>query len=70
MHFTRFDRKYLFKTQRRLNSAAKKAMDKIPTKTIRPSDLESIFDGEFAELCPVCIDTFKTCDIVRILPCK
>ncbi|XP_054158194.1 E3 ubiquitin-protein ligase Godzilla-like [Oppia nitens] len=55
---------------RRLNSAAKKAMDKIPTKTIRPADLEKIFEEEFAELCPVCIDTFKTCDIIRILPCK
>jgi hypothetical protein len=55
---------------RRLSSAAKKAMDKIPTKIIRPTDLESIFEGDLAEICPVCIDGFKTCDIVRILPCK
>jgi hypothetical protein len=45
-------------------------MDKIPTKIIRPTDLESIFEGDLAEICPVCIDGFKTCDIVRILPCK
>lgn len=56
--------------QRRLSNAAKKAMDKIPTKTIKPSDLESIFEGELAECCAVCIEPFKTSDVVRILPCK
>lgn len=64
------------KNQRRLCTAAKKALEKIPTKTLRSSDLQSnaaaatSLHGEFMECCAVCIESFKPADLVRILPCK
>uniref|UniRef100_A0A1B6DIP4 RING-type domain-containing protein n=1 Tax=Clastoptera arizonana TaxID=38151 RepID=A0A1B6DIP4_9HEMI len=49
---------------RRLCSAAKKALSKIPTKHIKSDD-----KGE-GECCAICIEPYKTSDIVRILPCR
>lgn len=50
---------------RRLCNAAKKALSKIPTKTIKSDDKE-IGDSE---CCAICIEPYKTSDILRILPC-
>lgn len=52
---------------RRLCSAAKKALSKIPTKHIKGEDKEISGDGE---CCAICIEFYKTSDVVRILPCK
>uniref|UniRef100_A0A8D8S394 Protein goliath n=3 Tax=Cacopsylla melanoneura TaxID=428564 RepID=A0A8D8S394_9HEMI len=52
---------------RRLCSAAKKALSKIPTKHIKGEDKECSGDGE---CCAICIEFYKTSDVVRILPCK
>ncbi|RWS07331.1 RING finger protein 150-like protein [Dinothrombium tinctorium] len=52
---------------RRLCNAAKKALEKIPTKTVRLTDLQS---SDFVECCAVCIEAFKVGDIIRIIPCK
>ncbi|KAL3266062.1 hypothetical protein HHI36_010249 [Cryptolaemus montrouzieri] len=52
---------------RKLGSAAKKALDKIPTKNIKRDDKEVQGDGE---CCAVCIEPYKQCDILRILPCS
>jgi len=59
-----------FTKQRRLLNAAKKALEKIPTKTIRQNDLINALHGEFTECCAVCIELFKISDVVRLLPCK
>ncbi|VDM96383.1 unnamed protein product [Thelazia callipaeda] len=50
--------------QRRLFNAAKKALTRIPTKSIGIGD--EILDTD----CPVCIDPYRTGDIVRSLPCR
>ncbi|XP_076446578.1 RING finger protein 150-like [Babylonia areolata] len=52
---------------RRLASAAKKAIAKIPQKTVKNGDreLESDFDQ-----CAVCIEGYRPHDVIRILPCK
>lgn len=47
---------------RQLCSAAKKALAKIPLKTIKDADAEM-------ECCAVCIEPYKVSDVVRILPC-
>ncbi|XP_076339582.1 RING finger protein 150-like isoform X2 [Tachypleus tridentatus] len=52
---------------RRLCHAAKKALDKIPIKTLRTEDREA--NGDF-ECCAVCIEIFKVAEVVRTLPCK
>ncbi|XP_066999429.1 E3 ubiquitin-protein ligase goliath [Anabrus simplex] len=52
---------------RRLCSAAKKALSKIPTKNIKSEDKEIQGDGE---CCAVCIEPYKVSDVLRILPCK
>ncbi|XP_075234437.1 ring finger protein goliath isoform X2 [Lycorma delicatula] len=49
---------------RRLCTAAKKALSKIPTKHIKAEDKG---DGE---CCAICIEPYKTSEVVRILPCK
>ncbi|XP_039295102.1 protein goliath-like isoform X2 [Nilaparvata lugens] len=49
---------------RRLCTAAKKALSKIPTKHIKSED-----KGE-GECCAICIEPYKTSEVVRILPCK
>lgn len=50
---------------RRLCNAAKKALSKIPTKTIKSDDKE-IND---TECCAICIEPYKTSEVLRILPC-
>ncbi|XP_015791109.1 RING finger protein 150 [Tetranychus urticae] len=55
---------------RRLCNAAKKALEKIPTKTVIQADLANAMQGDFPECCAVCIEPFKINDVVRILPCK
>ncbi|XP_075234439.1 ring finger protein goliath isoform X4 [Lycorma delicatula] len=52
---------------RRLCTAAKKALSKIPTKHIKAEDKEIQGDGE---CCAICIEPYKTSEVVRILPCK
>lgn len=52
---------------RRLCSAAKKALSKIPTKHIRSDDKEMQGDGE---CCAICIEPYRQSDVVRILPCR
>ncbi|XP_064481431.1 RING finger protein 150-like [Ornithodoros turicata] len=52
---------------RRLCSAAKKALDKIPVKTLKSGDKEA--EGEL-ECCAVCIEPFRLGEVVRLLPCK
>ncbi|KAK9876557.1 hypothetical protein WA026_013933 [Henosepilachna vigintioctopunctata] len=52
---------------RKLGSAAKKALDKIPTKNIKRDDKEMMGEGE---CCAVCIEPYKQCDTLRILPCS
>ncbi|XP_022905760.1 E3 ubiquitin-protein ligase goliath isoform X2 [Onthophagus taurus] len=54
------------KLSKRLSSAAKKALSKIPTKTIKCEDKE-VKEGE---CCAVCIEPYKSCEILRILPCS
>uniref|UniRef100_S4RX46 Ring finger protein 150a n=1 Tax=Petromyzon marinus TaxID=7757 RepID=S4RX46_PETMA len=53
--------------QRRLGDAAKKAMTKLPLKTIKKGDQET--EPDF-DNCAVCIEGYKPNDVVRILPCK
>ncbi|XP_046665150.1 protein goliath-like isoform X8 [Homalodisca vitripennis] len=52
---------------RRLCSAAKKALSKIPTKHIKLGDKEVQGDGE---CCAICIEPYRTSEVVRILPCR
>ncbi|XP_076345074.1 RING finger protein 150-like isoform X1 [Tachypleus tridentatus] len=52
---------------KRLCNAAKKALDKIPVKTLKSGDLEA---GGELECCAVCIEMFKVGEVVRTLPCK
>lgn len=52
---------------RRLASAAKKAIAKIPQKTVKNGDRE--LDSEFDQ-CAVCIEVYKPHDVIRTLPCK
>lgn len=52
---------------RRLCSAAKKALSKIPTKHVKAEDKE--VEGE-GECCAICIEPFKLSEVLRILPCK
>ncbi|XP_069696932.1 E3 ubiquitin-protein ligase goliath-like isoform X2 [Periplaneta americana] len=52
---------------RRLCSAAKKALSKIPTKNIKSEDKEMQGDGE---CCAVCIEPYKISDVLRVLPCR
>ncbi|XP_059480429.1 E3 ubiquitin-protein ligase goliath-like isoform X2 [Neocloeon triangulifer] len=52
---------------RRLCSAAKKALSKIPTKNIHSEDKEMQGEGE---CCAICIEPYKVSDVIRILPCR
>ncbi|GAB6019177.1 hypothetical protein CHUAL_000796 [Chamberlinius hualienensis] len=47
---------------KRLSNAAKKALTKIPLKTVKETDAES-------ECCAVCIEPYRAHDVLRILPC-
>uniref|UniRef100_A0A674K8R2 RING-type domain-containing protein n=1 Tax=Terrapene triunguis TaxID=2587831 RepID=A0A674K8R2_9SAUR len=52
---------------RRLGDAAKKAISKLTTRTVKKGDKET--DPDF-DHCAVCIECYKQNDVVRILPCK
>jgi hypothetical protein len=52
---------------KRLCSAAKKALSKIPTRNVKSEDKEIQGDGE---CCAVCIEPYRLSDVLRILPCK
>ncbi|XP_045205083.2 RING finger protein 150-like isoform X2 [Mercenaria mercenaria] len=52
---------------RRLANAAKKAIAKIPQRTIKLGDKE--LEAE-ADQCAVCIEPYKWNDVIRVLPCK
>uniref|UniRef100_A0A096LVN9 Ring finger protein 130 n=1 Tax=Poecilia formosa TaxID=48698 RepID=A0A096LVN9_POEFO len=53
--------------QRRLGDAAKKAIGKLTTRTVKKGDKET--DPDFNH-CAVCIEAYQLNDVVRILPCK
>ncbi|KAG8438971.1 hypothetical protein GDO86_005234, partial [Hymenochirus boettgeri] len=55
------------RNQRRLGDAAKKAIGKLTTRTVKKGDKET--DPDF-DHCAVCIESYKQNDIVRVLPCK
>ncbi|KAG2455799.1 GOLI ligase, partial [Polypterus senegalus] len=55
------------RNQRRLGDAAKKAIGKLSTRTVKKGDKET--DPDFNH-CAVCIEGYKMNDVVRILPCK
>ncbi|KAK5896446.1 hypothetical protein CesoFtcFv8_009608 [Champsocephalus esox] len=55
------------RSQRRLGDAAKKAIGKLSTRTVRRGDKET--DPDFNH-CAVCIEAYQLNDVVRILPCK
>ncbi|KAJ8982993.1 hypothetical protein NQ317_001434 [Molorchus minor] len=54
------------KISRRLGNAAKKALSKIPTKSLKSEDKEMQGD---CECCAVCIEPYKLSETLRILPC-
>ncbi|KAM4555146.1 E3 ubiquitin-protein ligase RNF130 isoform 1-T2 [Odontesthes bonariensis] len=55
------------RSQRRLGDAAKKAIGKLTTKTVKKGDKET--DPDFNH-CAVCIEAYQLNDVVLILPCK
>ncbi|XP_056131755.1 E3 ubiquitin-protein ligase RNF130 isoform X2 [Lampris incognitus] len=55
------------RSQRRLGDAAKKAISKLTTRTVKKGDKET--DPDFNH-CAVCIEGYQLNDVVRILPCK
>uniref|UniRef100_A0A3B3T045 Ring finger protein 130 n=1 Tax=Paramormyrops kingsleyae TaxID=1676925 RepID=A0A3B3T045_9TELE len=55
------------RSQRRLGDAAKKAIGKLTTRTVKKGDKET--DPDFNH-CAVCIEGYQLNDVVRILPCK
>ncbi|KAM8848122.1 E3 ubiquitin-protein ligase RNF130 [Synchiropus picturatus] len=55
------------RSQRRLGDAAKKAIGKLTTRTVKRGDKET--DVDFNH-CAVCIESYQLNDVVRILPCK
>ncbi|KAG8453930.1 hypothetical protein GDO86_000526 [Hymenochirus boettgeri] len=55
------------RNQRRLGDAAKKAIGKLQVRTIKKGDKET--EPEF-DNCAVCIEGYKSNDVVRILPCR
>ncbi|KAK2506810.1 hypothetical protein MC885_005646 [Smutsia gigantea] len=55
------------RNQRRLGDAAKKAISKLTTRTVKKGDKET--DPDF-DHCAVCIESYKQNDVVRILPCN
>jgi hypothetical protein len=52
---------------KRLTCAAKKAVNKMPQKTVRRGDNET--DPDF-DLCAICVEGYKVGDVLRVLPCK
>lgn len=62
--------RYTYAKQRlskRLMCAAKKAISKMPLRTVRSGDDE--MDAAF-DLCAICIEGYRSSEVVRILPCK
>ncbi|KAL6037094.1 hypothetical protein STEG23_007399, partial [Scotinomys teguina] len=55
------------RNQRRLGDAAKKAISKLTTRTVKKGDKET--DPDF-DHCAVCIESYKQNDVVRVLPCN
>ncbi|XP_077427896.1 RING finger protein 150a isoform X1 [Vanacampus margaritifer] len=55
------------RNQRRLGDAAKKAISKLPVRTIKKGDKETERDFDS---CAVCIEAYKPNDVVRVLPCR
>ncbi|XP_035387853.1 E3 ubiquitin-protein ligase RNF130 isoform X1 [Electrophorus electricus] len=55
------------RSQRQLGAAAKKAISKLTTRTVKRGDKET--DPDFNH-CAVCIESYQLNDVVRILPCK
>ncbi|XP_068596329.1 E3 ubiquitin-protein ligase RNF130 [Brachionichthys hirsutus] len=55
------------RSQRRLGDAARKAIGKLTTRTVKKGDKET--DPDFNH-CAVCIEAYQLNDVVRILPCK
>ncbi|KAF5924795.1 hypothetical protein HPG69_017843, partial [Diceros bicornis minor] len=55
------------RNQRRLGDAAKRAISKLTTRTVKKGDKETDPDLDH---CAVCIESCKQNDVVRILPCK
>eukprot|EP00062_Callorhinchus_milii_P021927 gi/632979169/ref/XP_007906320.1/ PREDICTED: E3 ubiquitin-protein ligase RNF130 [Callorhinchus milii] len=55
------------RNQRHLGDVAKKAIGKLTTRTVRKGDKET---GPDFDHCAVCIEGYKSNDVVRILPCK
>ncbi|KPJ20551.1 Protein goliath [Papilio xuthus] len=51
---------------KRLCCAAKKALSKIPTKSLKTDDREVQGDGE---CCAICIEPYKVSETLRSLPC-
>ncbi|XP_068622949.1 E3 ubiquitin-protein ligase goliath-like [Battus philenor] len=52
---------------KRLCCAAKKALSKIPTKSLKTDDREVQGDGE---CCAICIEPYKVSETLRSLPCR
>ncbi|XP_066496144.1 E3 ubiquitin-protein ligase RNF128 [Tiliqua scincoides] len=53
--------------QRKLKADAKKAIQRLQLRTLKPGDKETGSDGEN---CAVCIEVYKPNDVVRILTCN
>ncbi|XP_049543686.1 protein goliath [Anopheles darlingi] len=53
------------KQSKRLCTAAKRIIAKIPTKSIKSDDKE--IDND---CCAICIEPYKVTDVIRVLPCK
>lgn len=54
---------------KRLCSAAKKALQKIPTRYVKSDDKDGSSLGEM-DCCAICIEIFRPADVVRLLPCR
>ncbi|TPP66854.1 RING finger protein [Fasciola gigantica] len=55
------------RVSRRLAELAKKAVARIPIKTLHPGDRETNSD---LDQCAICIEPFRPLDNIRVLPCR
>ncbi|KAG5447962.1 hypothetical protein CSKR_100922 [Clonorchis sinensis] len=55
------------RVSRRLAELAKKAVARIPVKTLHPGDKETLSD---MDQCAICIEPYRPMDQLRILPCR
>ncbi|PIK38637.1 hypothetical protein BSL78_24525 [Apostichopus japonicus] len=53
------------RTQRRLSKAAKKALLKLPVKSVKEDDAETK-----GNICSVCLELYKLGEAIRVLPCR